>query len=85
MSKFMAQKMAVSLFEHIKHGDEKHQSWLKEAALEWSTKWMKENPLPDIQRIKDVCRATGLVTNRQALELAEAIAALLSGKEVGNE
>lgn len=41
-----AERMAGSLFDHIKHGDADHQEWLRAQALVWSTRWLSAAPLP---------------------------------------
>lgn len=33
------EKMAESLFRSIKHGDVEHQEWLKQAAMQWATRY----------------------------------------------
>lgn len=42
-----AQEMADSLFEHLKHGDEEHQRWLRGECLAWATKFIAEHSSAD--------------------------------------
>jgi hypothetical protein len=43
----LAELMAKSLFEHIKHGDDKHQQWLQEQSLVWARSWC-DRPKPKL-------------------------------------
>lgn len=50
--------MAESLFQHIKHGDEKHREWLRTEALKWAHDYFTSPPtqplgLPDAQGAPD--------------------------------